>query len=979
MKQRNMYVFMVQLSKRQDLLGDDGMRRVLYVIIPIIVIFSLICVSNADTLGTPSYVNAFVYNSSSIRVTWDNSVQGAARYTIQRQTDSGNFVTIATVPSNVSSYTDTNISNGHTYVYRVFATKGGDAGRPRDSFPVEFLYPTGLTVKGLSDSEVELNWTYPVSNKIPDTNYQTVIERRSEGSNTWQTIATVPGNQDSYIDTGLSEASRYYYRIRAVTSVSAIYLYHPSSGSGQYVSTMLKAPQNVKAEILSTSSVKISWDDVSTKESGYRIERKKGNGVFVRIGSTLANETSFIDKSAENGQQYTYRVVPLSNSFRGKESEEVTVPFLFPVSFDIKEVYSTQVILSWEYPGESYISPDNSVVLIERREGGSNKWEEIHTTRPGETEYTDNNLTPGTRYYYRIRSRYDGGFTTEYFPSATGVAAVTKLTFETHFYGHAISTTEILLEWNKDAAGSNKIILEKLDSNGVFVPLATLTNTGSYIDTVSPGTINGYRMKLRSSTNVESDYTPEIYISTEQLPRVQNFEITSIVPNRVFLTWEYDKAVETGFEIWRMTGSEGIWKHIGTTRSGQYMYSDENITNGETYTYQIRAIKNITIFSDFTAVGPVKISFKKHEGSLVVSLIDGMLYLGWDDFSDMEKYYIIEYKTSINDIWKTYEKLPKDTTMFRFVPTDGVDYTLRIRAYSEDPIFEAFSNEVFYTTKIPATPSLSIPTVVGSNRVVLTWNDLSDNEDEFTIYRKSDIYDNDYKLIGVARHNATVFSDTNVEPNHSYSYIVKSKNAAGESFPSNEIHVTTPPLTVYGDIPSHLSWAGEAINALTAMGIVNGDGKGNFNPSGNITRAEFVKMLVTTFALPETPIGSFKDVTPDDWHHRYIMTAYRYKIIEPDKDGMFYPNMPITRQDIVYYSSRAIKTAGHTLEQPPLYTLFKFTDYSEIDPYAQSAFAQMYFTGIINGIGNNKLGPKYTATRAEAATIIYRIIKVLEK
>jgi len=559
------------------------------------------------------------------------------------------------------------------------------------------------------------------------------------------------------------------------------------------------------------------------------------------------------------------------------------------------------------------------------------------------------------------------------------VAAVTKLTFETHFYGHAISTTEILLEWNKDAAGSNKIILEKLDSNGVFVPLATLTNTGSYIDTVSPGTINGYRMKLRSSTNVESDYTPEIYISTEQLPRVQNFEITSIVPNRVFLTWEYDKAVETGFEIWRMTGSEGIWKHIGTTRSGQYMYSDENITNGETYTYQIRAIKNITIFSDFTAVGPVKISFKKHEGSLVVSLIDGMLYLGWDDFSDMEKYYIIEYKTSINDIWKTYEKLPKDTTMFRFVPTDGVDYTLRIRAYSEDPIFEAFSNEVFYTTKIPATPSLSIPTVVGSNRVVLTWNDLSDNEDEFTIYRKSDIYDNDYKLIGVARHNATVFSDTNVEPNHSYSYIVKSKNAAGESFPSNEIHVTTPPLTVYGDIPSHLSWAGEAINALTAMGIVNGDGKGNFNPSGNITRAEFVKMLVTTFAPPETPIGSFKDVTPDDWHHRYIMTAYRYKIIEPDKDGMFYPNMPITRQDIVYYSSRAIKTAGHTLEQPPLYTLFKFTDYSEIDPYAQSAFAQMYFTGIINGIGNNKLGPKYTATRAEAATIIYRIIKVLEK
>lgn len=960
-------------------LGDDGMRKALYVIIPIIAIILFVGVSNADTLGTPSYVNAFVYNNGSVRITWDNNVPGATRFTVQRKTDSGNFVTIANVPSNDSSYTDNSISNGHTYVYRVFATRGGDSGAPRDSFPVEFLYPTGLTVKALSDSEVELKWTYPYSNRIPETNYQTVIERRSEGSNTWQTVATVPGSQDSYVDTGLSEASKYYYRVRTITPATAIYLYYPSSSIGQYVSTPLSAPQNVKAEILSTSSIRISWDDVSSKESGYRIERKTGNGSFVRIGSTLANETSYIDKKVENGQQYTYRIIPLSNSYRGTESKEVTVPFLFPESFKIAKAFSTQMVLSWNYPGDSYISPDNSVVLIERKEAGSSKWEEIYTTKPGETEYTDNNLTPGTKYYYRIRARYEGGFITEYFPSSTGVAEYTKLLFETHFYGRAISDTEILLEWSREAAGANTIIIEKLDSDGVFKPLTSLSKTGSYLDTVSSGTVNGYRLKLRSSSNVESDYTPEIYISTEQLPKVQNFEIKSVVPNRVFLTWEYDKAVETGFEIWRMSNSEGIWKHIGTARSGQFMYSDENIVNGETYTYQIRAIKSSTIFSDFTATDPIKISFKGNEGNLAVSLIDGLLYLGWDDFSDVEKYYIVEYKTSINDIWQSIEKLPENTTMYRFIPDDGVDYTIRVRAYCEDPLLESFTNEVFYTTKIPTTPSLSIPTVVGSNRVVLTWSDLSDNEDEFTIYRKSDIYDSDYKLVGVADRNTTTFSDYNVEPNHSYSYIVKAKNAAGESFPSNEIHVTTPPVTTYGDITSSYAWARDAINALTSMGIVSGDGKGSFNPSGNITRAEFIKLLVTTFALPETPIGSFKDVTPDDWYHRYIMTAYRYKIIEPDKDGMFYPDMPITRQDIVYYSSRAIKSAGLTIEQPSLYILYKFTDYAEIDPYAQSAFAQMYFAGIINGIGNNKLGPKNTATRAEAATIIYRLIKVLEK
>ena len=87
------------------------------------------------------------------------------------------------------------------------------------------------------------------------------------------------------------------------------------------------------------------------------------------------------------------------------------------------------------------------------------------------------------------------------------------------------------------------------------------------------------------------------------------------------------------------------------------------------------------------------------------------------------------------------------------------------------------------------------------------------------------------------------------------------------------------------------------------------------------------------------------------------MTAYRHGIIEPDEKKMFYPDTPITRQDIVYYSSRAMKAAGLSLEQPPLYILYEFNDYRDIAPYAQSAFAAMKYAGIINRIGNNKLGP----------------------
>lgn len=585
------------------------MKKIIYILLLITILMNvMIVVSKAASLPAPSYVNAFVYGTGSIRINWDNEVQGASGFTIQKKTDTGEFTTIARVSSSVSTYNDTRVSNGHTYTYRVFATSGTLFGYSADSYPVEYLHPTTLSINALSDSELELSWSYPVSNRIPESNYQTVIERRLDGATTWQTIANVPGNQNTYIDNGLSEGTRYFYRIRAVTATSAAYMYYPDNNVGRYAYTLLKAPTNVQAKIMSTSAIKITWQDNSSKETGYRIERKTGTGSFRYLTSVKENETSYIDGSPVNGEQYTYRIVPISKTYSGMPSEEVTVPFLFPVSFRITDIYSTQMTLTWGYPGSSYIRADNSRVIIERREAGDTTWEQIHITRPGETEYTDDGLTPGTRYYYRIRSRYDDDFTTEYFPSASGISDYTKLILDTHFYGYALSDSEILLMWDESAVGSSTIVIEKIGDSGSYEPFVTLSKTGSYIDTVKPGSLNTYRMKIRSQ-NIESDYTAEIDVTAETLPTVKKLTVRSVTPERVFITWEYDAAVESGFEIWRRAQSEGIWRHVATIERGKYMYSDENIINGETYSYMVRAVKVNTTFSPFTLPVYIRVSF----------------------------------------------------------------------------------------------------------------------------------------------------------------------------------------------------------------------------------------------------------------------------------------------------------------------------------------------------------------------------------
>ncbi|NLY18081.1 MAG: S-layer protein [Clostridiaceae bacterium] len=932
--------------------------------------------ASLSALSAPSYVNAFVYKSGNIQINWDNNVPDATGFTIQRKTDDGNYITLANVSRNTYRYNDVNITNGHVYTYRVYATSGSLLGEAKESYPVEYLFPSVLKVEPVSDSEIRLTWKYPYSNTIPETNYQTIIERREDGSSTWLSIGSVSGDQDTFVDTGLTEAKRYFYRIRTITTTSAPYLYYPNNSTGYYAITLLKAPTNVKAQITSTSKVKITWEDNSENETGYRIERKTGNGSFVTLKSLAANTTSYEDTSAVNGELYTYRVTPFGKSQSGTSSEEVIVPFLFPISFEIKETYNTQITLSWAYPGSGYIKPDNSVVIIERRESGHDLWEVIHTTKPGETEYTDNDLKPGTRYYYRIRSRFDDDFVTDYFPTANGVSEYTKLSLDTHFYGYAISDSEIRLEWDINAIGDRTVIIEKLSSSGVFERLTSLLRVGSYIDDVVPGSINTYRMKI-SAGYIDSDYTEAVDISAERINPVKNLFVKSVTPERVFITWEFDDATETGFEIWRLSDSEGIWKHIATTNQGQYVYSDTNIQNGETYSYRVRAVKSHTVFSRFLTTSPIHVSFPKPDGLLVISRFDDALYLGWDDFSDMERYYVVEYKANVNDVWHTLDNIPPDMTMYRFVPKPGIDYTIRVRAYNDNPIYESYSNEVFYSSKIPDIPTLFAPTIVGSNRVVIKWADLSDNEDEFVIYRKNNLSQEEYKPIGSVPGNTVVYSDETVLPQNSYSYIVRAKNAAGLSFESNEVVVETPEEKYFSDV-SDYPWALDAIYSLSAMGIVDGDGKGNFNPSGSITRAEFIKLLVASFSFPETPIGSFEDVSVNDWYHRWVMTAYRHGIVEPDENGMFMPNMPITRQDIVYYSVKAIEAAGYKLEQPPLYILFQFKDYDQISPFAQSSFASLYYIGIINGIGNDKLGPLYTATWAEAATIIYRMLQVLK-
>lgn len=172
----------------------------------------------------------------------------------------------------------------------------------------------------------------------------------------------------------------------------------------------------------------------------------------------------------------------------------------------------------------------------------------------------------------------------------------------------------------------------------------------------------------------------------------------------------------------------------------------------------------------------------------------------------------------------------------------------------------------------------------------------------------------------------------------------------------------------FDDVPQ-THWGYDAISHLAGNGIISGYGDGTFKPEANITRAEFVKLLVVAFGMEEDAENSlaFADVRPTDWYYGYVYSAVKNNIAAGYDNGYFGANDLITRQDMVVMAMRAV--SANVGNDTPAYS-----DSGEIDAYARAYVAKAQQEGIVSGVGNDLFAPKANASRAMAAGVIYNIL-----
>ena len=292
----------------------------------------------------------------------------------------------------------------------VFSCTRPDFDNPYDGdADPEGWKPTNFIAEVVSDSKFRLNWQQEV---ILIDGFDV---SRKENNGQYYFLAHTDTLAREYIDTALSINSTYSYRIvaTALDKQSA-----PDSICN--IQTNFPVIQDLHIESVNDTAVIIAWSHDYNEEEEYIIERKISDFAFIEIGRTGKDILFFADTGKVAGT-YTYRVKARSQYNESPYSTECK--FLeAPTELSAIMLDDQRVRLTWK-SGCIY----EEGYIIERKTG-SGSFTEITTTIANVLTYTDNGLTVGITYSYRVYA-FRTHNTSEY--STVLSIAINKPTVET--------------------------------------------------------------------------------------------------------------------------------------------------------------------------------------------------------------------------------------------------------------------------------------------------------------------------------------------------------------------------------------------------------------------------------------------------------------------------------------------------------------------------------------------------------------------
>jgi hypothetical protein len=471
-----------------------------------------------------------------------------------------------------------------------------------------------------------------------------------------------------------------------------------------------QAPSSASASKNSDYSITLTWQDNSTVETGYRIERKEnsgsGFGAYTEIGTVPASITTFTDDASSNpgntpypDRSYQYRVRAYNSIGNSATySEDPVIQYTTPdVPSNIASSRLDDSSFSVSYVDNANMTDTHRIQRCSNANCGSSYETDLNTfTSSPQTDNTS--IYSNGRYRWQVRAETPNS-NSNYAASGYEFTTPNTPTIQTPVY---IPGTGIQINWTDNSSYEDGFRIEVSQNGGAYQEITPVTNTvGANISTYTFSSLpdSNYKFRVRAhigatSTNAEllSSYSAEsatIYTSSAS-PVIG----TPTINSSTSITWNWTDT--SAFEeLFHLDFTTGSGTDIDNIPSNSTSYTSTGLAVNTQYAVHLHSYRSDTGESEPSADSTPIYTLSNIPTNLNLT-VNGQeqITTNWNHNSNPEgtEYYIENINLGTNSNWIT------NTSWISSNLHCGIEYSFRVKARNHDNVETSYTDLAVIST-----------------------------------------------------------------------------------------------------------------------------------------------------------------------------------------------------------------------------------------------------------------------------------------
>lgn len=782
--------------------------------------------SLASTIQVAPVLNAPTgITSAKVDLSWP-AVTGATGYKLERSPDNATWTQIATPAPSATSYSDTTVSSGILYYYRIKAASvTGDSGPSLvQSAMTKLKTPVLSTPTATSTTQIALAWTDLNGNETGVTAEYAACNQNNPNTcanvnydpywGAWTPVTYGANTTTATIDS-LTPGRTYRFRVTATLTGA-----NSDPSTVMAGTTILVGPTNLTATAATSSSVTLTWGDI-LGETNYRVIKDgavlTGTGLPLGLGATTYTVTGL-----SLNTPYCFNVEPY-NATSYADSNQSCVTLYGPPTLDsVNAVSQSEIDLAWTdvsgetgyevwqsqatYPSSPPASPST---------GSWNAYTNLTVTPldADSTSYPKTGLLVGYTYKYKVRYMLPDGSFSPYSNEimATTIPAAPSLSTS------VVSISQINLSWgnvygetayNMQTKALSGASCATEDWTGISsTPLAANT-TSTSVTGLTEGT--SYCFRINASNSAGASPWSTAVTQTTLLPAPTLNALTGVTQSQISLSWN-NVTGNNGYKVDRSTNNIS-WSQIATPAANVTTYNDSNLMPNQIYYYRVSTKNSAGSYSSpqSNVLNATTLPVPSPTLNTLTGITTSQITLSWTDVAGNVGYKV---ERSLDN--STWTQIATPATGATSYPNTGLSagtlYYYRVSTKNSVGYYSAPSN-VLSATTTPAAPALTL-NLVTEARIDLGWQVVL-GATNYKVMRSIDtggpwsevnnlsiayttLYCGYYSTPTIGCPTLvpayTSFPDASLTENTLYCYQLTAWNATGgESAPSNTVCMKTP-------------------------------------------------------------------------------------------------------------------------------------------------------------------------------------------